>query len=74
MARKNQHVVPRNGQWAVVTEGNSRASGTFNTQREAIDKARDTARKQGSELVIHGRDGKIREKNTYGNDPHPPRG
>ena len=25
-----------------------------------------------SELVIHGINGKIRDKDSYGNDPHPP--
>lgn len=71
---KNQHVVPKDGGWAVRGEGNSRASSTHPTQKGAIDAARDQARKQGSEMIIHGRDGKIRERNTYGKDPHPPKG
>lgn len=74
MAKKNQHVVPKDGGWAVRGEGNSRASSTHQTQKRAIDAAREQARKQGSEMIIHGRDGKIRERNTYGKDPHPPKG
>ena len=74
MAKKNQHVVPREQGWAVRGEGNVRATSTHDTQKDAIDAARDQARKQGAELIIHGRDGKIRERNTYGNDPYPPKG
>ena len=74
MATKNQHVVPKDGGWAVRGEGNSRVSSSHATQKDAIEAARDRAQKQGSELIIHGRDGKIRERNTYGKDPHPPKG
>lgn len=74
MAKKNQHVVPKDGGWAVRGEGNSRASSTHETQKGAIEAAREQAQKQGSEMIIHGRDGKIRERNTYGKDPHPPKG
>lgn len=71
---RNQHVVPRNGQWAVRGAGNSRATRVFDTQGEAIDAAREIARNQGTELVIHRPDGRIREKNSYGTDPFPPKG
>ena len=43
-------------------------------QREAIDAAREIARNQGSELLVHGRDGRIRERNSYGDDQFPSRG
>lgn len=69
----NQHVVPTKDGWAVKGAGNSRATRVTNTQREAIDIARGIAINQKSEVVIHGRDGKIRDKDSYGNDPMPPR-
>jgi hypothetical protein len=72
--KKNQHVVPSGDQWAVRGEGNSKATRVFPKQTDAITHARDLARSSGSELVIHGRDGRIREKNTYGRDPFPPKG
>lgn len=72
--KKNQHVVPQNGQWAVRGEGNTRATRLFEKQTDAINHARGIARNKGSELVIHGRDGRIREKNTYGRDPFLPKG
>ena len=47
---------------------------SFDTQREAIEAARKIARKQGTELYIHGKDGRIRERDSYGRDPYPPKG
>ncbi|HEX2906428.1 MAG TPA: DUF2188 domain-containing protein [Phototrophicaceae bacterium] len=71
---KQQHVVTRNNGWAVHGTGNSRDTVHTATQKEASERAREIAINQGSEVVIHGTDGKIREKNSYGNDPHPPKG
>jgi hypothetical protein len=45
-----------------------------NTQQQAFDAARQIARNQQSELVIHRPDGRIRDKNSYGHDPFPPKG
>ncbi len=70
----NQHVLPRNGNWAVHGAGNSRDTSVHATQSGAISAARNVAQNKQSEVVIHGRDGRIREKNSYGNDNCPPRG
>jgi hypothetical protein len=72
--RGNQHVVPRGNQWAVTGEGNSRATAIVPTQREAINIAKPIAQNQGGDVMIHGRNGQIRERNSYGNDPFPPKG
>lgn len=69
---KNQHVVPHSGKWAVKGDGSKRASRVVSTQREAIDVARRIARNQGTDVVIHGQDGRIRDKDSYGSDPFPP--
>ena len=74
MSKKNQHVVPYQGQWAVRGEGNERRTYITDTQSEAIDLARSIAENQRSELFIHNRHGEIRDRNSYGNDPFPPRG
>lgn len=71
---KNQHVVPRNGQWAVRGEGNERVTRIVPTQSEAINIGREIAINQNSELLIHRPNGQIRERNSYGNDPFPPEG
>jgi len=71
---KNQYVVRNGDKWGVRGEGNERLTGSFDTQREAIDHGRDIARNQGSELRIQGRNGQFREAWSYGNDPYPPKG
>lgn len=71
---RNQHVVPTKDGWAVRRAGSPKATKVFGTQQEAIERAREIARNQQSELLIHGRDGRIREKNTYGRDRNPPKG
>ena len=70
---KDQHVVPRDGGWGVRGEGNSRDTSRHDTQQQAIDSARDIARNQRSEVVIHRPNGQIRDRDSYGNDPNPPR-
>jgi hypothetical protein len=70
---KNLHVVPRNEGWIIRKEGASKASSVHETQREAVEAAREIARNQNSELIIHGRDGRIRDRDSYGSDPMPPR-
>ena len=71
--KKNQHVVPSGNQWAVRGEGNSKKTKITHTQRDAIAIAREIARNQQSELVIHRKNGAIRDKDSYGNDPCPPK-
>jgi len=69
------HVVPNpNGGWDIKQNGAQRSSGHFDTKANAIDRARQISRNQGTELVIHNRDGKIAWKDSHGNDPFPPRG
>lgn len=70
---RNQHVVPHNGGWAVRGAGNSRATSQHVTQAAAIKTAIHIAKNEKSEVVIHGRDGQIRDSDSYGNDPCPPR-
>lgn len=72
--KRNQHVVPTKDGWAVKGAGSPRATKVFDTQGAAIERGREIARNQRSELLIHGRDGRIREKNTYGRDAYPPEG
>lgn len=70
---KNQHVLPHNNKWAVRGEGNSRNTAIKMTKEEALKKAKQIAINQKSELVIHGKDGKIKDKDSFGNDPFPAR-
>jgi len=75
MSSKSHHVVHNpDGGWDVKKGGAERASEHFDTQKEAIDKGREISQNQGSEFVIHDRHGRIREKDSHGNDKYPPRG
>ncbi|OYU14923.1 MAG: hypothetical protein CFE37_08565 [Alphaproteobacteria bacterium PA4] len=74
MSGKNQHVVPHESGWAVKGAGNTRATSVHETQAQAIEAARNIARNQESELLIHRRNGQIRERDSFGNDPFPPEG
>ena len=66
---KNQHVTKHPEGWQVKGSGNSKATAVTNTQAEAIKIARGIAKNQQSELIIHGTNGKIRQKDSHGNDP-----
>lgn len=53
------------GKWEGVKENHQRASAVGGTQKEVIDRMRDVVHNAGGgELVIKGRDGKIRDKDT----------
>ncbi|NLV62334.1 MAG: DUF2188 domain-containing protein [Clostridiaceae bacterium] len=71
--KKDQHVVPHNGKWAVRGAGNEKVTSVHNTQKDAISAARSIAMNQKSEVVIHKKDGTIRDKDSYGPDPNPPK-
>ncbi len=67
--QKNVHVIPNGLHWSAKSAGSSRAASNCDTQAEAIARARQIAINRHSEVIIHGKDGIIREKNSYGNDP-----
>ncbi|KAA9239230.1 MULTISPECIES: DUF2188 domain-containing protein [Aerococcus] len=70
---KNQHVTPKGEKWQLIGAGNKRATKFFDTQAQAAKYGREVAKHQKSELLIHRKDGKIRSKDSYGNDPFPPK-
>ncbi len=72
---KKQHVVPTGSGWAVRGAGNERLTSRHDTKAEAEAEAvaRRIAQNQRSEVVIHGRNGRIPDSDSYDNDPNPPR-
>lgn len=73
--QKSHHVVPNpDGGWDVKKAGSERASKHCDTKQEAVKEGREISQNQGTELVIHGKDGKIQQKDSHGNDPYPPKG
>ena len=63
---RTQHVVAHERGWAVQADGDSAPLAVFKTQGEAWERAKAVARRERSEAVLHGRDGRIRERNAYG--------
>lgn len=66
--------VPHSDGWANRRDGADRVSRVFDTQAQAEAAGRAAAKRDGVEYYLHGRDGRIRERDSYGNDPHPPKG
>jgi len=68
---KSTHVVPNSdrGGWDSKDSGNSRASKHFDRKQDAVDWARGHSRGLENELVIHDQHGRIRQKDSHGNDP-----
>jgi Uncharacterized protein conserved in bacteria (DUF2188) len=74
MAKKRTlyiHVIPRKDSWVVRGESKRKVISVHETQREAIDAGRIMAQSIQGELVIHAREGRIRERESYGSDPFP---
>ena len=61
----HQHVVPYDGQWAVRGEGNERVTAVYDTQKQAINRAKEIARNYRSSVIVHGEDGAIRDRMSY---------
>jgi len=72
--RKTHHVVPNpDGGWDVKKGGSERASKHFDRKGEAVDAGRQISRNQKSEFIIHGKNGRIQNADSHGNDPCPPK-
>jgi uncharacterized protein YdaT len=72
MSKGKPHVVPHADGWAVRREHADRASSVHDRQSDAINAGRNIARRERTELVIHGENGRIRDSDSFGNDPNPP--
>lgn len=69
------HVIPSgDGGWAIRQSGSVRASAVFGRKEDALKRAVDYARRKGTDVFVHGVDGRIRSARSYGSDPMRPRG
>lgn len=73
MSKRDIHVTKRTEGWAVIREGAKRADSLHSTQRSAAERGRDLAKRDRVELVTHGYDNLIRDSDSYGRDPCPPK-
>lgn len=65
------------GEWTTEKKGADKASGVFDTQAAAIERAKELARNSGGGEVRHqGLDGRWRDDGTQppAKDPFPPKG
>lgn len=73
MIKKDIHVVPHKDGWATKKEGATRAGVVTDTQKAAIERAREQAKREHVEVVIHRKSDPIRDSDSYGSDPNPPK-
>ena len=71
--KKNVWITPHKNGWAVKREGSKRSSKITKTKQEAIDAGRAIAKNQRVEVITQRKDGTIQSKDSYGNDPNPPK-
>jgi hypothetical protein len=69
---KNVHVVPSGDGWLVEIDGEA-ASHRYLNRREAVEVGRRLARESRVEYVLHGPDGKVRQRDRFSREPFPPR-
>ncbi len=75
MTNKNIHTVYNKGRkmWETKAEKQDKPIKSAHTKEQAMKNSVKEAKRGRVEHVIHNRDGKISDKDSYGNDPHPPR-
>lgn len=66
---KALHISPSQGGWIVKKAQSSSVFRVFDKKDDAVRYGTKIAKGQRAELIIHGKDGRIRERNSY-----PPRG
>lgn len=71
MQPKNIHVVPytEDDSWTVKVESGDGVGQRYATRQDAIKAGTERARRDKVALIIYGRDGQIRERNSFGQDP-----
>jgi len=62
------------GKWGTKKAGASRDSRVFGNQAQSWEYTKERAKEEGGEAFLQNRQGRIRERNTYGEDPYPPKG
>ena len=74
MAKENIHVLYRkDGMWEVKREHREKPSAVFDNKEKAIKEGRRAAKKDKVEFIIHNSKNQIARKDSYGNDPYPPK-
>ncbi len=72
--QKNYWTARHGTDWQVKREGNKRATSVHPTQFQAWSETKNRAKAAEGEALLQNKQGRIRERNSYGNDPFPPKG
>lgn len=67
-------IAPNGTGWKVSQHGRLLPLATYTTKAQAEVYGRQLARQQRVEFIVKGLDGRIQSRDSYGNDPFPPRG
>jgi len=62
---RNIHVVRQGNQWAICREGDGHVVARADSQRDAVSRGRAIAQREGVDHYVHGRDGRVRERDSY---------
>jgi len=75
MARQKPgvHTTPNPDGKGWVNQVGGEVVSTHRLKERAVERGRDIARERASEHTVHNTNGQIGRKNSYGNDPNPPR-
>lgn len=75
MSKRNIHTVYNRDRdmWETKLEKKDSPLSSSHTKNTAMDKSIREAKSREVEHVIHNKDGKISDKDSYGKDPNPPK-
>jgi uncharacterized protein DUF2188 len=63
------HVVRRGDKWAVIREGNKKASSVHDSREQAEKRGRSLAHNSGAEFFLHDEQHRVRERESHGPVP-----
>ena len=73
LSKKDVYVIPLKNGWGVRRPFSTQFSKKCDNKSDAVSYGENLAKQDKSELIILKKDGKIQDKNNYGNDSFPPK-
>ncbi|SER34545.1 Uncharacterized protein YdaT [Gracilibacillus ureilyticus] len=58
---KGEHVIPHEDGWAVKAEDAKKASNVYDNKQDAIDRAKEIAKNKQTQVIIHNKDGSVKD-------------
>ncbi|MCG3402145.1 DUF2188 domain-containing protein [Staphylococcus massiliensis] len=63
--KKSYHVTHDDERWQVKAEGNDQASSKHDSKDEAVNKAKEYAKNNGGQVIVHDKNGQIESNEEY---------